>query len=170
MSYLYSLDLLDRTINLISLAGISFAIGMVLDNSLVVLENIFSKIENGYSDIKKAAIDGATEVSGAILASTLTTVAVFVPIFFLSNEIGQLFKDIAISISISVVLSLIVSITLVPGLAAKMLKADTKPKINSYWLNKINMFFQMVGERFSNFVINILKKVLTNFSKLRNIM
>ena len=74
---------------------------MVLDNSLVVLENIFSKIENGYSDIKKAAIDGATEVSGAILASTLTTVAVFVPIFFLSNEIGQLFKDIAISISIS---------------------------------------------------------------------
>ena len=163
-------QLLDRTINLISLAGISFAIGMVLDNSLVVLENIFSKIENGYSDIKKAAIDGATEVSGAILASTLTTVAVFVPIFFLSNEIGQLFKDIAISISISVILSLIVSITLVPGLAAKMLKADNKEKINSDWFNKINVFFQRVGEKFSNFVINILKKILANFSNLTKIM
>ena len=163
-------QLLDRTINLISLAGISFAIGMVLDNSLVVLENIFSKIENGYSDIKKAAIDGATEVSGAILASTLTTVAVFVPIFFLSNEIGQLFKDIAISISISVILSLIVSITLVPGLAAKMLKANNKVKINSDWFNKINVFFQRVGEKFSNFVINILKKILANFSNLTKIM
>ena len=70
-------QLLDRTINLISLAGISFAIGMVLDNSLVVLENIFSKIENGCTDIKKAAIEGATEVSGAILASTFDNSSCF---------------------------------------------------------------------------------------------
>ena len=159
-------QLLDRSINLISLAGISFAIGMVLDNSLVVLENIFSKIENGYTNIKEAAIDGATEVSGAILASTLTTVAVFVPIFFLSNEIGQLFKDIAISISISVILSLIVSLTLVPGLAAKMLKVNSETKINSSWINEINIFFQRIGKIFSDFVINLLRKILINFTRL----
>ncbi|MFL2686175.1 MAG: efflux RND transporter permease subunit [Thermodesulfobacteriota bacterium] len=162
--------LLDRTINLISLAGISFAIGMVLDNSLVVLENIFSKIENGCTDIKKAAIEGATEVSGAILASTLTTVAVFVPIFFLSNEIGQLFKDIAISISISVILSLIISITLVPGLASKILTVNPKTKVNSNWISKINVFFQRIGEKFCGFVINLLKKILSNFNRLVKIM
>ena len=107
-------DFMGRTLNLISLAGISFAVGMVVDNSLVVLENIFSKFESGVKDPKKAAIEGAKEVAGAILASTMTTFAVFLPILFLSSEIGQLFKDIALSISISIIISFFVSLTFIP--------------------------------------------------------
>ncbi len=114
------MTLMGRNINVVSLAGISFAIGMVVDNSIVIFENIFRHREMGKSRIK-AAYDGTVEVWGAVLASTLTTVAVFLPIVFVEEEAGQLFRDIAIAISSSVVLSLIVSITVIPSLSAKIL-------------------------------------------------
>ena len=114
------MTLMGRNINVVSLAGISFAIGMVVDNSIVIFENIFRHREMGKSRLK-AAYDGTVEVWGAVLASTLTTVAVFLPIVFVEEEAGQLFRDIAIAISSSVVLSLIVSITVIPSLSAKIL-------------------------------------------------
>ena len=114
------MTLLGRNINVVSLAGMSFAIGVVVDNSIVVFENIFRHREMGKSRFQ-AAHDGTVEVWGAVLASTLTTVAVFVPIVFMQEEAGQLFRDIAIAISSAVVLSLIVSITVIPALSSKIL-------------------------------------------------
>ena len=113
--------LLGRSINIISLAGLAFAVGMVVDNSIVVLENIFRHREMG-KDRWQAAVDGGVEVWGAVLASTLTTLAVFLPVIFVEDESGQLFRDIAIAISVAVGLSLIVSVTVVPMLSSRMLR------------------------------------------------
>ncbi|MFQ5525691.1 MAG: efflux RND transporter permease subunit [Thermoanaerobaculia bacterium] len=111
-----------RTLNVISLAGMAFAVGMVVDNSIVVLENIYRHRQMGKARVR-AAHDGAKEVWGAVLASTLTTIAVFVPILFVREEAGQLFRDIALAISCAVGLSLVVAITLIPSMAAKLLGA-----------------------------------------------
>jgi len=107
------LNLLGRNLNVISLAGLSFAVGMVVDNSIVVLENIHRHREMGKRAFV-AALDGVREVWGAVLASTLTTLAVFVPVVFVQEEAGQLFKDIAIAISASVFASLLVSVWFIP--------------------------------------------------------
>lgn len=113
-----------RSFNVISLAGLAFAVGMVVDNAIVVLENIFRHIEMGKSP-PQAAADGASEVWGAVLASTLTTAAVFLPVMFIEEEAGQLFRDIALAISAAVLLSLVVSLTVIPALAAKMLRPSS---------------------------------------------
>ncbi|MBU2622234.1 MAG: efflux RND transporter permease subunit [Proteobacteria bacterium] len=114
------MTLMGRNINVVSLAGISFAVGMLVDNAIVVFENIFRHKEMGKGRVQ-AAYDGTVEVWGAVLASTLTTVAVFLPIVFVEEEAGQLFRDIAIAISGAVSLSLIVSITVIPSLSALIL-------------------------------------------------
>ncbi len=111
-----------RTLNVISLAGMAFAVGMVVDNAIVVLENIYRHSQMGKERFA-AAYDGAREVWGAVLASTLTTVAVFIPVVFIEEEVGQLFGDIALAISCAVALSLVVSITVIPSLSAKILRA-----------------------------------------------
>ncbi len=119
---------LGRSLNVISLAGMAFAVGMVVDNSIVVLENIYRHRQMGKSRFQ-AAYDGTTEVWGAVLASTLTTIAVFLPVLFVQEEAGQLFRDIAIAISCAVGLSLIVSVTVIPSLASKILgTADEESK------------------------------------------
>lgn len=124
--------LLGRTINVISLAGMSFAVGMVIDNSIVVLENIYRHMQMGKTRIQ-AAYEGATEVWGAVLASTLTTAAVFLPVIFVQEQAGQLFKDIAIAISVSVVLSLIVAITVIPTFSSKILQIAKPKEGNSFY-------------------------------------
>jgi HAE1 family hydrophobic/amphiphilic exporter-1 len=111
---------LGRTINVISLAGLAFAIGMVVDAAIVVLENIYRLREKGYS-ARHAAYEGASQVWGAILVSALTTVMVFIPILTMQLEVGQLFRDIAVAISFAVTLSLIVAITVIPALAQRLL-------------------------------------------------
>ncbi len=113
--------LLGRTLNVISLAGLAFAVGMVVDNAIVVLENVFTHMQRGKTPMK-AAIDGTQEVGGAMLASTLTTVAVFAPIVLVTGEAGQLFFDIGIALSASVLFSLFAALTLVPMLAGLFLK------------------------------------------------
>jgi HAE1 family hydrophobic/amphiphilic exporter-1 len=113
--------LFGRTINLISLAGMAFAVGMVVDNAIVVLENIYRHQQLGKGKWQ-AAEDATKEVWGAVLASSLTTVAVFLPIVFIEERAGQLFRDIAIAISSAIGVSLIVSITVVPAAAARILK------------------------------------------------
>lgn len=114
---------MGRNLNVISLAGLAFAVGMVVDNAIVVLENIFRHLEMGEKP-GRAALIGAKEVWGAVLASTLTTVAVFVPVLFIEEEAGQLFRDIALAICAAVLLSLIVSITVIPCAAAGILRFD----------------------------------------------
>ncbi|MFT7192075.1 MAG: HAE1 family hydrophobic/amphiphilic exporter-1 [Dinoroseobacter sp.] len=119
--------LTGRTLNVISLAGIAFAIGMIVDASIVVLENIYRLREAGHSR-REAAYLGAKQVWGAILVSALTTVLVFIPILIMQLEAGQLFRDIAVAISVSVMLSLLVAITVIPALASRLLSnSDQKP-------------------------------------------
>lgn len=115
-----------RTLNVISLAGLAFAVGMVVDNAIVVLENIYRKRQEGLPALE-AAYQGGKEVWGAILASTLTTVAVFIPVLTIQEEAGQLFRDIAIAIVAAVSLSLIVSITVIPSATSRWLAAPSKP-------------------------------------------
>ncbi len=112
------LNLTGRSINIVSLAGLGFAVGMVVDNAIVVLENIFRHLQMKKAAVQ-AAFDGTVEVWGAIFASTLTTLAVFIPIVFVKEEAGQLFKDIALSLSYAVALSLLASITVIPMMAAR---------------------------------------------------
>jgi len=111
-----------RTLNVISLAGIAFAVGMIVDAAIVVLENIYRLREEGMNR-KEAAYHGARQVWGAILVSALTTVMVFIPILVMELEAGQLFRDIAVAISVSVLLSLLVAVTVIPALASRLLPA-----------------------------------------------
>ncbi len=113
---------LGRTLNVISLAGLAFAVGMVVDNAIVVLENIYRHRHMGKPPVR-AAYDGGREVIGAIIASTLTTVAVFVPVLTVQEEAGQLFRDISLAIVASVTLSLIVSITVIPAAMSRFMRA-----------------------------------------------
>jgi HAE1 family hydrophobic/amphiphilic exporter-1 len=118
------IDALGRNLNIIMLAGLSFAVGTVMDNSIVVLENIFRHRAEGKGPIE-AAIDGTAEVWGSMLAATLTTLAVFIPIIFVEQEAGQLFRDIAIAISLVNVLSLLTTFTVTPMMAARFLRLST---------------------------------------------
>lgn len=113
--------LTGRNLNVISLAGLSFAVGMVVDNAIVVLENIDRHLALGETPAE-AAYRGTKEVWGAILSSTLTTVAVFAPVLTIQEEVGQLFYDIALAICAAVILSLVVSISVVPTACSKFLR------------------------------------------------
>ena len=113
---------LGRSINVISLAGLAFAVGMVVDAAIVVLENIYRLREEGVP-AWQAARRGASEVWGAVLVSALTTVMVFIPILILKLEVAQLFRDIAVAISVAVMLSLLVAVTVIPALGSRLLAA-----------------------------------------------
>ncbi|MBQ8877386.1 MAG: efflux RND transporter permease subunit, partial [Lachnospiraceae bacterium] len=106
------------TLNVISLSGLALGIGMLVDNSIVVIENIYRLKNEGYS-AKEAAIEGAGEVAGAILASTLTTVCVFLPIVFTEGITRQIFTDMGLTIAYSLLASLVVALTVVPAMASK---------------------------------------------------
>ena len=108
---------LGRTINVVSLAGITFAIGMVVDNSIVSLESI-DTWRTRISDTRLAAYRGIREVWGALVASTATTVAVFIPIVLWQGEVGELLRDVAVAIALAVSISLVVSVLVIPSLAA----------------------------------------------------
>ncbi|MBN7795994.1 efflux RND transporter permease subunit [Parahaliea mediterranea] len=111
--------LAGRTINVISLAGIAFAIGMTLDNSIVVLESIELERRRG-ADRMRAAIEGVRQVWPAVFASTMTTVLVFVPVLFVEQEAGQLYSDVAMAISAAILASMLVAITVLPTAAARL--------------------------------------------------
>ncbi|KIT14329.1 efflux RND transporter permease subunit [Jannaschia aquimarina] len=123
-----------RTLNVISLAGIAFAVGMIVDAAIVVLENIYRLREKGLSR-REAAYEGARQVWGAILVSALTTVLVFVPILVMELEAGQLFRDIAVAISVSVLLSLLVAVTVIPALASRLLKGGQQERFGIWGLD-----------------------------------
>ena len=116
---------LGRSINVISLAGLAFAVGMVVDAAIVVLENIYRLRQEGRPPME-AAYRGAQQVWGAVLVSALTTVMVFVPILIMKLEVGQLFRDIAVAISVAVLLSLVVATTVIPALSRRLLGTPRK--------------------------------------------
>lgn len=120
------LGLTGRTLNVISLAGLAFATGMVLDAAIVVLENIVRLRERGETP-KEASDKGATQVWGALLASTATTVAIFIPIMFLKDAEGQMFADLALTIAIGVSVSLLVAVTVLPTTARYWMRQLPEP-------------------------------------------
>ena len=123
------------TLNIISMAGLALAVGMLIDNSIVVLENIFRHKEQN-KDIRVAADEGTTEVGMAIIASTLTTLAIFVPILFVPGIAGVMFNDMVVAIVGSLSVSLLVALTLIPLLSSRLLGKDIKS--NSKFLSRID--------------------------------
>jgi len=126
------IDFSGRSLNIISLAGLAFATGMVLDGAIVVLENIFRQREAGLEG-NDASLRGVNQVWGALLASTATTVAIFMPVIFLENEAGQLFSDLAVTISAAVVASLLVAVTVLPTAAANWIKGEAIDDHHKSW-------------------------------------
>ena len=148
-----AMALLGKTINVISLAGIAFAVGMVVDAAIVVLENIFRLKEKG-EDTKNAALLGAGQVWQAVMVSALTTVLVFVPILIMKLEAGQLLQDIAVAISVAVLMSLVVSVTILPALTNWIL---SKKKNSHFKLPIIDSFGSSVSKLILKYVNFILK-------------
>ena len=126
------LDFTGRTLNIISMAGLAFAAGMVLDAAIVVMENIFRQREAGRQG-EEAALRGTSQVWGALLASTATTVAIFMPVVFLRDEAGQLFADLAVTISAAVIASLLVAVTVLPTAAANWVKGEAIEDHHRSW-------------------------------------
>ncbi|MBU1311710.1 MAG: efflux RND transporter permease subunit [Gammaproteobacteria bacterium] len=130
---LLALQLLGRSLNVISLAGLAFAVGLVLDAAIIVQENILRLKSEGLDD-KKAALRGAAQVSGALLASTATTVAIFLPILFMAGIEGQLFSDLALTLSVAVCSSFVVAITVIPLASRYWLgHAQLQDPFAGYW-------------------------------------
>src|SRR5207253_7094357 len=104
-----------------------FAVGMLVDNAIVMLENIFRRHQQGESP-EEASVNGASEVWGALLNATLANLAVFIPVLFIREEAGQLFRDIAIAISAAVALSMLVAVGVVPTAAMRILKSEDRQR------------------------------------------
>jgi multidrug efflux pump subunit AcrB len=126
------LDAAGRSLNVISLAGLAFAVGMVLDAAIVVLESVVRLREKGMTS-DEAAEAGTRKVWGALLASTATTVAIFLPIVFLKDESGQLFADLALTIAVTVSISLLVAVTVLPAAAATWLRTTEMHDPHAHW-------------------------------------
>ncbi|MCP4273451.1 MAG: efflux RND transporter permease subunit [Gammaproteobacteria bacterium] len=116
-----ALSIFDRSLNVISLAGLAFSVGLVLDAAIIVQENIVRLRNEGFDD-RKAVLKGTMQVTGALFASTATSVAIFLPILFMQGIEGQLFSDLALTLSIAVIASLITAITVMPVLSNIFLK------------------------------------------------
>lgn len=160
----------DITLNIMSLGGIALGIGLLVDNSIVVLENISRHKAMGKNALQ-AAIDGAGEVGTAVIASTLTTIAVFFPLVFVHGIAGQLFRDQALTVTFSLLASLIVAITLIPmlsSLSGGEKKKVEKPKLREpktkvgRWLRKARIF---LFETTPAFIVGIFSKMFRGISR-----
>jgi len=139
------------TLNIVSLGGLALGIGMLVDNSIVVIENIYRMKSEGKSS-KEAAVRGTYQVGGAIIASTLTTIGVFLPIMFIEDFIREIFYQLALTISFSLLASLLIALTFVPTVANRIMREDEG-------LEKKNVFFESVK--------NLYEKILRTIFKFR---
>lgn len=154
-----------RTMNVISMAGVAFAIGMTLDNSIVVLENIYKHMALGKSRMQ-AAYEGVKEVWTAVLASTLTTVFVFLPIVFIQEEAGQLYSDVAVAISAAILMSMIVAITVIPVACSRFLSPNTSPP-KHFGIYKLGQLFGSIVMTFLNWLLqSVVRRVVLIVSVL----
>lgn len=149
-----------RSLNVVSLAGISFAVGMLVDNAIVVLENIDRHRKMGKKPFN-ACYDGSVEVWSAVFTSTATTVVVFLPIIFMQQEVGQLFKDIAIAITFAIILSYLVSVLAIPSIAHQFFKVSKNKKRKGDAIGKFGMFFVNIIMFFSK---QSLRNYFTRFA------
>ena len=125
-----------HSLNVISIAGIAFAVGMTLDAATIVLESILQGRERGLAPAQ-AALEGATRVWPALFASTLTTIIVFLPVIFMNNAEGQLFADLALTISVAIAMSLVMAMTVLPVAAARWLKPTAATQKAAEWPRRL---------------------------------
>ena len=157
---------LGVTLNIISMAGLAIAIGMLVDNSVVVLENIFRRNHEIGEPIYEAADKGASEVGTAVMASTLTTLSIFIPMLFVGGIAGMMIGDLALTIIVSLSVSLLVSLTLVPLMASKLLSKKQqghKTKLMKKFDTSIGRFFESFGKTYRralNWSLNHKKTVV----------
>lgn len=147
--------MMDYSINVLTLLAIVLATGLVVDDGIVVTENIFKKIEKGMSPTD-AAIEGTREISTAVIITSLTLAAVFMPVIFLEGFVGRLFREFGVVIAGSVLISAFVSLTLTPMLNAKLVRKDPTKKSRFYTWSE--PFFQAMDNWFRNSITNFLKK------------
>ncbi|CAG9622844.1 efflux RND transporter permease subunit [Sutcliffiella rhizosphaerae] len=139
-----------QTLNLLTLGGLALGVGLMVDNAIVILENIYRLRQNGYS-LKDAAIEGTSEVGSAIIASTLTTVVVFLPIIFVDGLAAQLFKPLALVISFSLLASLFTALIIVPLFSSLLLKVNNKSsKFEERYSGFINWYTGMLEKALRN--------------------
>ncbi|RUO63160.1 efflux RND transporter permease subunit [Pseudidiomarina insulisalsae] len=142
-SALLVMSLLGRSLNIISLAGLAFAVGLVLDAAIVVQENFLRLRHQGLS-VSDAAIKSAAQVAPALFASTATTVAIFMPVLFMQGLAGQLFYDLAVTMSVAVVMSMLAAMFLIPVLATKLLKnRDEDKEPLALWTQLANLYARL---------------------------
>lgn len=147
--------LMDYSINVLTLLAIVLATGLVVDDGIVVTENIFKKIEKGLSP-KQAAIEGTREITTAVIITSLTLAAVFMPVIFLEGFVGRLFREFGVVIAGAVLISAFVSLTLTPMLNAKLVRKDPTKKSKFYlWSEK---YFVALDVWFKNSITNFLQK------------
>ncbi|MBQ9455155.1 MAG: efflux RND transporter permease subunit [Thermoguttaceae bacterium] len=150
----------NRNLNVISLAGLSFAVGMVVDNAIVVLENTDRHLSEG-EPLHKAAYNAVREVWGAVLSSTLTTIGVFAPILTIQEEAGQLFYDLALAICSSVGISLIVAFTIIPCACSLFMKPHKEVTGWKKWFSDffgIVPFFGWICDKYADFIYMLTAK------------
>ncbi|MEF2292919.1 efflux RND transporter permease subunit [Virgibacillus dokdonensis] len=124
-----------ETLNILTLGGLALGLGMMVDSSIVILEHIYSYRQRGYS-LKDAAIQGATELAPAVIASTTTTLVVFLPIIYVEGIASDMFTPLALAVSFSLITSLVVAITLVPMLSSKLLQKALQDSGKRYWFDR----------------------------------
>ncbi|TLS37806.1 efflux RND transporter permease subunit [Pseudalkalibacillus caeni] len=129
-----------QTLNLLTLGGLALGVGMMVDNSIVILENIFRLRQEGLP-LKEAAVKGTSEVGGAIIASTLTTVVVFLPIIFVQGLAAQLFKPLALAVTFSLLASLFTALIIVPLLSSQFMKGNAKKSLFQLKFESLNEFY-----------------------------
>jgi HAE1 family hydrophobic/amphiphilic exporter-1 len=151
-----AMDGLSVTLNMISMAGLALSVGMLVDNAIVVLENIFKKLEAGLSPAE-AAVVGTKEMSMPITASTLTTVSVFAPVLFVPGLAGQLFRDMSLTIVISLTASLLVALTLVPLLASLLLGRHA-PSAVERLIGRLTAWLDPLSDNYGRFLGRALKR------------
>lgn len=149
-----------ESLNILTLGGLALGLGMVVDSSIVILENIYSYRQKGHS-LFDAAVKGATELTPAVIASTLTTLVVFLPIVFVEGLAADLFAPLALTVTFSLISSLAVAITLVPMLSSKLLTKTTNVGEDKYWFNRLLKRLTNGYERALKWVLNHRKTAVT---------
>ena len=158
----------ELTLNIMTLGGLALGAGMLVDNAIVVLENIYRNLENGLS-VKEAAIQGTAQVGGAITASTITTIIVFLPIVYLQGASGELFKDQAWTVAFSLISSLFVALLVIPMLASTFIKSNQEKEIKSVKLGWYGKTLDRILNYKSTILLIALVLIVTGAWMLRQI-
>jgi multidrug efflux pump subunit AcrB len=141
-----ALSMFNKSLNVISLAGLAFSVGLVMDAAIITLENIVRCRQSG-ADIHEAVSKGTRQITGALFASTVTSVAIFLPVLSMKGVEGQLFQDLALTLAVAVSASFLVAVTVLPVAASYLLKDEKKDPCEHWWINITNWVMKLTGSR-----------------------